>query len=57
MQNYFNILYIQYKKTDCDGKFKNLNIKTASDKTKHLLVENELKKLQIFDSSLGLVIG
>ena len=29
-----------------------MNKKFASNKTKHLLVENELKKLQTFDSSL-----
>ena len=39
-------------KTDFDDKLKNLNKKVASNKTKHLLVENELKKLQPFDSSL-----
>ena len=40
------------KKTDFDGKLKHLNKKVTSNKTKHLLVENELLKLQIFDSSL-----
>ena len=29
----------------------NLNEKINSNKTKHLLVENEIKKLQTFDSS------
>ena len=29
----------------------NLNRKTTSNKTKHLLVENELNKLKTFDSS------
>ena len=38
------------KKTDFDDKLKNLNKKVTSNKTKHLLVENELKKLQTFDS-------
>ena len=33
-------------KTDFDDKLKNLNQKINSNKTKHLLVENELKKLQ-----------
>ena len=32
--------------------FKNLNKKITSDKTKHVLVENEFKKLQTFDSYL-----
>ena len=40
------------KKTDFDDKLKNLNKKVTSNKTKHLLVENEFKKLQTFDSSL-----
>ena len=34
------------KKTDFDDKLKNLNKKVTSNKSKHLLVENELKKLQ-----------
>ena len=37
-------------KTDLDNKIKSLNQKINSNKTKHLLVENELKKLKIFDS-------
>ena len=37
-------------KTDFDDKLKNLNHKMNSNKTKHSLVENELKKLQTFDS-------
>ena len=40
------------EKTDFDNKLKKLNIKIASNKTKHVIVENELKKFQIFDSSL-----
>ena len=28
-----------------------LNLKVSSNKSKHLLVENELKKLKVFDSS------
>ena len=43
------------KKTDFDDKLKHLNKKVTSNKTKHLLVENELKKLQTFDS--GRFIG
>ena len=35
-----------------DLNLKNLNKKITSDKTKHVLVESELKKLQTFDSSL-----
>ena len=31
---------------DFDDKLKNLNKKVTSNKSKHLLVENELKKLQ-----------
>ena len=36
------------KKTDFDNKLKNLNKKITSNKTKHVLVANELKKLQTF---------
>ena len=38
-------------KTDFDAKLSNRNRKIASNKTKHLLIRNELKKLKIFDSS------
>ena len=38
-------------KTDFDVKLSSLNRKITSNKTKRLLVENELKKLKIFDSS------
>ena len=37
-------------KTDFDDKLKSLNKKSNPNKAKHLLVENELKKLQKFDS-------
>ena len=37
-------------KTDFDDKLKSLNQKINSNKTKNLLVEDELKKLQTFDS-------
>ena len=37
-------------KTDFHDKLKSLNKKIISNKTKYLLVENELKKLQTFDS-------
>ena len=36
-------------KADFDDKLKNFNKKNTSNKTKHLQVENELKKLQTFD--------
>ena len=38
-------------KTDFDIKLSNLNIKITANKTKHLVVENELKKLETFNSS------
>ena len=38
-------------KTDFDAKLSSLNKKITSNKTDHLLVENELKKLKTFDSS------
>ena len=38
-------------KTDFDSKPSSLNRKITSSKSKHLLVENELKKLKIFSSS------
>ena len=38
-------------KTDFDARLSSLNRKTTTNKTKHLLVENELKKLKTFDSS------
>ena len=37
-------------KTDFDAKLSSLNRKITSNKTKHLLSENELKKLKTFDS-------
>ena len=37
-------------KTDFDDKLKSFNQKINSNKTKNLLVEDELKKLQTFDS-------
>ena len=40
------------RKSDFNDKIKNLNKKISSNKTKHMFVENEFKKLQIFDSSL-----
>ena len=38
-------------KTDFDAKLSSLNRKIIQNKTKHLLVENELSKLKTFDSS------
>ena len=38
-------------KTDFDAKLLSLNKKITQNKTKHLLVENELNKLKTFDSS------
>ena len=38
-------------KTDFDAKLSSLNRKITSNKSKSLLVENELKKLKTFDSS------
>ena len=38
-------------KTDSDAKLSSLNRNVPSNKSKHLLVENELKKLKMFDSS------
>ena len=38
-------------KTDFDAKRSSLNRKIMENKTKHLLVENELKKVKTFDSS------
>ena len=42
-------------KTDFDVKLSNLNRKITQNKSKHLLVENELSKLKTFDS--GYFIG
>ena len=42
-------------KTDFDAKLSSLNKTVTTNKTKHLLVENELNKLKTFDS--GYFIG
>ena len=50
----FNARLAQAKlitKPEFDSKLSNFNRKITSNKTKHLLVENELNKLKIFDSS------
>ena len=39
------------KKADFDDKLKNINTNITSNKTKQLLVENRLNKLETFDSS------
>ena len=41
-------------KTNFDEKLKDLNKKVTSNKTKHLLVEDKLKKLQTFHSNFFL---
>ena len=38
-------------KTDFDTKLSSLNRKVTANKSNYLLIENELKKLKIFDSS------
>ena len=38
------------KKKDFDKKLSDLNRKITSNKTKYLVVENELKQLETFDS-------
>ena len=40
------------KKTYFNDKLESLNKKVTSDKTKHILIENKLKKLQIFESRI-----
>ena len=42
-------------KTDFDAKLSSLNREITSNKTKHVLIENELNKLKIFDC--GYFIG
>ena len=44
------------KKTDFDDKLKNLNKSITSNKTKNVLVENELEILQTFDSNSNFCI-
>ena len=48
---YYLILKGLITKTDFDAKLSNLNRKITSNKTKHLLVENESNQLKSFDSS------
>ena len=49
---YFTLLLT---KTDFDNKLINLNKKINSNKTKHLIVENELEKLETFNQSIFVV--
>ena len=52
--NVFNVRLRQANlitKTDFDAKLSSLNRKITQNKSKHLLVENELNKLKTFDSS------
>ena len=42
-------------KTDFDAKLWSLNRKITSNKTKHLITENELKKLKTFDLEKHLI--
>ena len=52
--DFFNVKIAQANlitKTDFDDKRQNLNRKITPNKTKHVLAENELKKLKTFDSS------
>ena len=42
-------------KTDFDNKLSSLNRKIVSNKSKHLVIENDLKKIKTFD--LGYFIG
>ena len=52
--NFFNARLAQANlttKTDFDAKLSNLNRKITQNKSKNLLVENELNKLKTFDSS------
>ena len=46
------ILLILLKNIEFDENLKYLNENVTSNKTKHVLVENESKKLRTFDSSL-----
>ena len=39
-------------KTDFNDKLNNLNKKITSNETKHVIIENEFKRLTTFDSSL-----
>ena len=50
----FNVRLVQANlvtKKDFDAKLSSLNKRVTSNKTRHLLVENELNKLKTFDSS------
>ena len=49
MQDYHKQIFMT--KTDSDAKLSSLNRKITSNKIKHVLIENGLKKLKTFDSS------
>ena len=52
--NVFNVRLAQENvitKTDFDAKLSTINKKNTTNKTKHLLVVNELKKLENFDAA------
>ena len=52
--NFFNARLAQANlitKTDFDTKLSSLNKKTTKNKTDHLIVKNELNKLEDFDTS------
>ena len=40
------------KKADFDNQLKKVNKKITSNKTKNVLVQNELRQLQTFDSTI-----
>ena len=42
------------KKADFDNQLKKVNKKITSNKTKNVLVQNELRQLQTFDSTIWL---
>ena len=44
------------KKTDFHNKLSGFNKRMNSNKTKHVLIENDIKKLQTFDSSLFITL-
>ena len=48
-----NLVKKKQKKTDFDDKIKNLNQYVTSNKTKHILVENELHELSKKDKAIS----
>ena len=49
MQNLMKKILNLIRKSDFDSKLKEISDRVTKNKTKRLLVENELKKLQTFD--------